>query len=144
MAEIRSFTIDGTNPEGVYNITVPIKAGATLLLVNSRVDIYYGANEPEYTDLIKNVNIIIGNSVTNYYVVDNNDKLNALRHKLKHNLQQLGVSNHWYNMSDYEPNMAYKIGGDLNTRLDISIRKDDGSLVDSTKLKYWHFQFQVL
>lgn len=153
MAEIRSFTIDGFESEKEYNITVPIKAGSTLLLTNARVDIDYGDSIPKYSDLIKTINILIGNTVTNFYVVDNNDKLNALKHKLKHNLQTIQYTsvplvNHYYNMSDYEPNTAYKIGADMNARINISLRDSNGSPLNVTgagpKLTFWSFQFQVL
>lgn len=153
MAEIRSFTIDGIESEKEYNITVPIKAGSTLLLTNARVDIDYGSTMPSYGDMYKTINILIGNTVTNFYVVDNNDKLNALKHKLKHNLQltqitPVGPTNHYINYSDYEPNTAYKIGADMNARINISIRDSNGTPLNVTgpgpQLSFWSFQFQVL
>lgn len=156
MAEIRSFTIDGTEASrDNYNITVPIKAGSTLLLVNARVDLDYGDSltEPLYGAQIKSINLLIGNTVTNYYVVDNNDKLNALKHKIKYNMQDIPYTvgpdvSHWINISDYEPNVAYKIGSDMNALVSISIRDDQGrplgSVAGHPTLSFFHFQFQVL
>lgn len=174
MAEIRSFTIEGSGvspggngetvftsiSEGVHNITTPIKAGSTLLLVNSRVDINYGTLLPPVHALVRSINILIGNTVTNFYVVDNNDRLNALKHKLKHNiLTDLkflvfdGTNNieqaFTVGISDYEPNCAYKIGADMNSRIEISFRDERGQPLglnaDGTPLlMYYFFQFQVL
>lgn len=152
MAEIRSFTIDGTAAiRDDYNITVPIKAGSTLLLVNARVDLDYGVAEPLYSAQLKSINILIGNTVTNYYVVDNNDKLNALKHKIKYNLvtpitNATGPVRNHINISDYEPNVAYKIGADMNSRISISLRDDQGRPLGTVgpTLAFWSFQFQVL
>lgn len=154
MAEIRSFTIDGTlASKDDYNITVPIKAGSTLLLVNARVDLDYGTTEPLYSAQLKTINILIGNTVTNYYVVDNNDKLNALKHKIKYNLvtpitNATGPVRNYINISDYEPNVAYKVGADMNARISISLRDDQGrplgTVVGGPTLTFWSFQFQCL
>lgn len=154
MAEIRSFTIDGTlASKDDYNITVPIKAGSTLLLVNARVDLDYGTTEPLYSAQLKTINILIGNTVTNYYVVDNNDKLNALKHKIKYNLvtpitDAIGPVRSYINISDYEPNVAYKVGADMNARISISLRDDQGrplgTVVGGPTLAFWSFQFQCL
>jgi hypothetical protein len=181
MAEIRSFTIEGTGlvkayqtagdeatsfttfrsiSDGIHNITVPIKAGSTLLLVNSRIDINYGTAAPRADDMIRSVNLLIGNTVTNYYVVDNNDKLNALKIKLKHNPVTVGVKlahdgatvDRAFNISDYEPNCAYKIGADMNSRIEISFRDESGRPLGANPvagggeplLAYYFLQFQVL
>ena len=126
---LKTLTFEGTEPTGIYDMTVAINP-SSIVLVNAVVDTVASAGH-------RSIYLEIGNTINSNNVIDNDDKNNYLKLPLYENV--VGVDN----VSQYNPNIGYKTGGELHRQTKFTIRDSNGDVMSSSDLNYFCFQFQV-
>lgn len=126
---LRTLTFEGTDARELKNITSELNA-PTIILVSSKVITSSAAYE--------SISLEIGTTINTFNVVDDDTKNFYLKHSL-HSVAHHVVGEF---VSQYEPNIGFKAGGNLNRTFYFNLRKPDGDLLDN--LIYYFFQFQII
>ena len=133
---LRILTFEGTTADALYDMTVEITEGTTLVLKQARVEQTYTgvANRP------RTINVSIASTVSEYFVVDNDKGYNFLKIGLDYN--PIGTDPNYTNVSITYPDIAYKVSGRIPTSCRVTLY--DTTHTRLTGLVYYFFQFVVV
>ena len=126
---LRTLTFEGTVAREFKDITEALTS-PTLILVNAKVITSSAAYE--------SISLEIGTTINTHNVIDD-DKDNFY---LKHSLQSVPHHVVGQFVSQYNPNIGYKSGGDLNSRFQFVLRDPSGA--ELSNLIYYYFSFQIV
>ncbi len=130
-----SLTFEGTSNNALYDMTIDIPEGKTMILKQARFEIIYTG-----TDLPRVVNVAIGNTVSTTYVIDNIAGRNYFKVPLEHNPFTIGAD--LTNISFTYPDLGYAVSGRINKNCQVTLLDKDYALLGG--LVYYILQFQVI
>lgn len=131
-----ALTISGTTDNAIYDMTVEIPEGKTLILKQARFEIKY--TDPNFPRM---VNVAIGNTISSAFVIDNDAGYNYFKIPLQHN--PFTVSGNLTNISVTYPDVGYRISGRLDKNCRILIL-DNNHAPLGANLVYYSMQFIVI
>lgn len=127
---LRILTFEGTTSSKIYDMTVDIDP-ANIVLVNAVVKI----NTAVATH--NSISLEIGNTINSNNIIDTDPQNNYLKLPL-YMANAGGVE-----VSSYNPNIGYKMGGHLGRQCKFVVRNSAGVPLGA-ELVYFCLQFQVL
>ena len=127
-------TFEGTSNNAMYDMTVEIPEGKTLVLKQARFEIAHTL----LTDAPRVVNVAIGTINSTTYVIDNDAGYNYLKVGLDYNPIGAGP---YTNISVTYPDTGFKMSGRLNKIVSVVLL--DGNHQPLTGLNYFFMQFIV-
>lgn len=132
---LKTLTFEGTSAENLFNMTSLLNA-TNIVLVNAKVITLEASFPVGVVTANQSISLEIGNTINSTNVIDNDPTNFYFKHHLKTNVVGLN------NISDYEPNIGYKLGGPLDKNIRFNLRNSSGQIM--TGLEYFFFQFQVI
>jgi len=136
MAEgLRVLTFEGTSANALYDMTVDIPEGATLILKQVRVEQTYTG----VANRVRSINLALGTTISTDHVIDSDAGYNFLKIGLDYN--PIGTDPNYTNISITYPDFAYKVSGRISKNCRVVLY--DSSHVQLTGLVYYFFQFVV-